>query len=52
VVGAVGRGVGETFGGATGSKDTGKAIGNLGNSVEDGTANVAQSTKDAGQWKT
>lgn len=46
-----GRGLGETVGGATGSKQTGQALADVGNGVEDGTGSVAKTAKDAGEWK-
>jgi hypothetical protein len=53
VVGAVGRGVGETLEGATGSagRPVARGLTDATNGIEKGAADVAGGVKRAGEWK-
>jgi hypothetical protein len=53
LVGAVGRGLGETVTGVTGGmgKPVGSALKFVGDGVQGGAANIAKGARDAGQWK-
>jgi len=37
--------------GATGSKDAGNALKDVGDGLQDGSSSVAKASKDAGEWK-
>ncbi|KAG8169512.1 hypothetical protein KVR01_000257 [Diaporthe batatas] len=54
VVGGASRGVGETVNAVTGDvgKPLGDGVSNVGTSVEGTGQDIAQSARDAGQWKT
>jgi hypothetical protein len=53
VTGALGRGIGDTITGATGSagKPVGDGLSNALTGVENGTKKVARGVEDAGEWK-
>ncbi|KAF2669917.1 hypothetical protein BT63DRAFT_224896 [Microthyrium microscopicum] len=53
VIGAVGRGLGETVTGVTGGvgQPVGNALESVGDGVQDGGARIAKGSRDAGQWK-
>ena len=53
VVGAAGRGLGDTVTGATGSagKPIGDGLANITTGLEDGTKKVAKGVEDTGKWE-
>lgn len=52
IVGAAGRGVGDTINSTTGTKAVGDGLQSVTGGVENGANSVGKGAENAGQWKT